>query len=202
MKIINIKQLVFSEIKVIEFERFSDNRGYFTETFRSSDLKKVIPDFKIVQANESFSQKKVVRGLHFQWNPYMGKLVRVIFGYMIDLFLDIRLGSPNYGKIGTYKMKPKKDDKSDEWIWIPPGFAHGNIFLEDSKIEYFCTGEYSQICEASISPLSPDINWSMCESSVEKLLKEEKIIISDKDKNGLTVGEWSKDKRAKNFIYK
>lgn len=205
MKIIEVKSLKFPEVKVIKFARFPDTRGYFTETFRQSQfLKEAIPDFKIFQINESFSKKGVIRGLHFQWNPYMGKLVRTIKGHMIDLFLDIRIGSPTFGKIAAFDMPANFKENYSTWIWIPVGFAHGNIFLEDTVIEYFCTGEYNPNCEAGISPLSADIDWSLCDKKIkskfDQLVKKGPII-SEKDKHGLTVEEWRKDKRGENFIY-
>lgn len=204
MQIIEVKSLSLSGIKVIRYKRFTDNRGYFTETFRESDLVKVIPEFKIKQVNESSSKKGVVRGLHLQWNPYMGKLVRTVAGHMVDLFLDLRKRSPTYGKICGYDMPTKGNEDFDEWIWIPPGFAHGNYYLEDSIIEYFCTGEYAPKTEAGILVTDPDLDWSLCEPKIRdqfnQLLKQG-AIISSKDKNNLTLKEWTKDSRSDNFIF-
>jgi dTDP-4-dehydrorhamnose 3,5-epimerase len=205
MKILEVKTLIFTEVKLIKFQRFSDNRGYFTETYRRSDFEnQFLKNLKFVQANESYSKKGVIRGLHFQWNPYMGKLVRVISGHIIDLFLDIRKNSPTFGKIAGYELASKPDDQTNEWIWIPVGFAHGVVYLEESTIEYLCTGEYSPNCEAGISPLASDIDWSICDKKIkskfDKLVKKG-AIISEKDKQGLTAGEWNRDKRAENFIY-
>src|SRR3989442_12162468 len=158
MKVLEVRALAMSEIKVIRFGRFCDQRGYFTEHFRRSDLQTNAdtPFFKgveFLQANESFSRPGTIRGLHFQWNPYMGKLVRTLEGHMIDLVLDIRKGSPNFGKILAYDMPARMNAEWDEWIWVPPGFAHGNMFVDDTLIEYLCSGEYSPGCEAGISPL-------------------------------------------------
>lgn len=199
MKIISVSSLEIPEIKIIKFDIFEDNRGFFTELFRSTDFQKIIPEFKIVQSNESYSKKGVIRGLHFQWNPFMGKLVRTIEGHMIDIILDIRIESPNYGKIIMFNMPSNENI----WIWIPPGFAHGNLFLKDTKIEYFCTGEYSPRFEVSISILSNDINWSLCNKELyqEFLNIKDNLIISDKDKNGLTLKEWINDLRSNNFRY-
>lgn len=208
MKILEIKTLAIPDIKVIKFARFGDHRGYFTEQFRKSDFF-TLPDIpslhnvEFVQANQSFSKKGTIRGLHFQWNPFMGKLVRTLSGHMVDIVLDIRKNSPTFGKAITYDMPTNNDREHDEWIWVPPGFAHGNFFDEDSMIEYFCTGEYSQNCEASISPLAEDIDWSLC----DKVLKEkfDKVssteLITEKDKNGSSLESWIKDERSKNFIY-
>jgi len=209
MKLLDVKTLAIEEIKVVRFGRFNDHRGYFTETFRLSDIQNdpktsFLKDLNFVQYNESFSQKGVVRGMHFQWNPYMGKLVRTICGRMVDLVLDIRLGSPTFGKIIAYDMPADPQQDYAEWIWVPPGFAHGNFFTKDTIIEYFCTGEYSPGCEAGISPLAKDLDWSLCDPKLKKLFDAvvaDGGILSDKDRNGLTLAEWKADDRAKNFVY-
>lgn len=210
MKIISVKKLKISEIIVIKFERFSDHRGYFTETYRKSNLlsdktlKNIFSRKLFVQANESFSLKRTLRGLHFQWSPFMGKLVRTIHGRMVDMALDIRKNSPNYGKIILYDMPSKSTDNYGEWIWIPPGFAHGNFFTENTTIEYFCTGEYSPGNEAAISPLAIDINWSLCSRKLKNEFlnfTKSKMIITDKDRGSFSVNEWSGNPESKNFIY-
>ena len=210
MKILSVKTLALPEIKVVQFALFKDHRGYFTEPYRKSDLT-THPDLPFsksgdfVQENESFSKSHTLRGLHFQWNPFMGKMVRTLFGHMIDIVMDIRLGSPNYGKAILYDMPRSVDADMGEWIWAPPGFAHGNLFLEPTAIEYLCTGEYSQGCEAGISPLSPDIDWSLAEvglkAELDKNIASEELLISDKDRLGLSVKDWSADARSSNFIY-
>jgi dTDP-4-dehydrorhamnose 3,5-epimerase len=210
MKIISIKELEIPEIKVIRFSRFTDDRGYFSEQFRKSDLIKdsgitSLENIEFVQANQSYSKPGVVRGLHFQWNPYMGKLVRTIAGRMVDLILDIRKESPTHGKLIAYEMPSSPNQDYDEWIWIPPGFAHGNYFTEPTTIEYFCSGEYSPGCEAGISPLAEDIDWSLCDGKLKKelqnLISSPNLIISDKDKNALSLGEWERKEESNNFLY-
>lgn len=201
MKIKEIYSLEIPEIKVLKFERFLDNRGYFTEPYRFSQLREQnIIDEPFTQMNVSSSHKDVIRGLHFQWNPYMEKLVRTISGHMVDLALDIRLNSPTFAKIIAFDM-PALNGDEDVWIWIPKGFAHGNYFLEESKIEYLCSGEYSPQCEAGISPFAKDIDWSLCDRKLHEQFLEisKKSIVSDKDKSGLTIDRWTKDLRANNF---
>jgi dTDP-4-dehydrorhamnose 3,5-epimerase len=210
MRILGVKTLQIKPIKVIKFARFCDHRGYFTEHYRKSDFKNhaemaFMKDVEFVQCNESYSQKGTVRGLHFQWNPYMGKLVRTLTGRMIDMVLDIRKGSPTFGKIILYDMPADHKTNYHEWIWVPPGFAHGNFFTEDTMIEYFCSGEYSPGCEDGISPLAKDIDWTLCEPNLKNLFDSITALtslISDKDKNGLSVNEWNRDERSNNFIYK
>jgi dTDP-4-dehydrorhamnose 3,5-epimerase len=209
MKILAAKQLKIREIKVIRFARFCDQRGYFTEHFRNSDFQAnpLTPFMRVVefvQTNESFSKTGTVRGLHFQWNPYMGKLVRTLYGHMVDLILDIRRGSPTFGKAIAYDMPSNRSEDFNEWIWVPPGFAHGNVFLEDTSIEYFCSGEYSPRHEAGISPLAEDIDWSLCDEDLRKTYYEiawSTRLITDNDRNGLSVSGWEKDERSNNFIY-
>jgi dTDP-4-dehydrorhamnose 3,5-epimerase len=209
MKILAATELVLPDIKVIRFARFGDHRGYFTELFRKSDFQKspALPfmhDIQFFQCNESYSKTGTVRGLHFQWNPYMGKLVRTVRGHMIDLVLDIRKGSPTFGKIIAYDMPADVAGEFGEWIWVPPGFAHGNVFLQDTMIEYFCSGEYSPGCEVGISPLAPDIDWSICDPGLKNLfhsIAPKTQLITDKDKAGLSVSAWQNDQRSAHFVF-
>ena len=204
MKITSIVEHEIFGVKLIKFDRFMDARGYFTETFRESDF--INNDLKIfpkgvMQSNESFSKKNVLRGLHFQWNPNMGKLVRTISGHMIDIVLDLRKGSPTQGKIMAFDMPASSANFSTSWIWVPEGCAHGNFFLEDSYIEYFCSGAYNGECEAGISPFAEDIDWSICDANLKSKFFELKdlFIATPKDINGLSLKEWLSREEAKNF---
>lgn len=169
MKIVSVREAKLKGVLLIQFERFSDQRGYFTEPYRESDLRKIVPSFELAQMNESVSKKGTIRGLHFQWNPYMGKLVRTLYGRMLDLILDIRVGSPTFGKLLAIDMPAAELEQShDQWVWVPPGFAHGNLFTEDTRIEYLCTGEYAASCERGISPLAADIDWSLTDEALHR----------------------------------
>lgn len=206
MKILEVLSLRIEEVRVIRYGRFKDHRGYFSETFRLQDIQSLdfFKNFKFYQLNESFSLPNVIRGLHFQWNPYMGKLIRTIKGRMIDLILDIRKGSPTFGKIIGYDMPAYTDKNFSEWIWVPPGFAHGNIFTEETIIEYFCTGWWAPETETGISPLSRDIDWTLCDPSIKKIFQEvlkTGPLMSDKDKNALSLTDWLLDRRSDNFLY-
>jgi dTDP-4-dehydrorhamnose 3,5-epimerase len=208
MKLLKVKRLQLDAVKVVRFARFCDHRGYFTEHYRKSDFGSnpqmdFMKDVAFVQCNESYSRKGTIRGLHFQWNPYMGKLVRTLAGRMVDMVLDIRKGSPTFGKIILYDMPA--DNKADysEWIWVPPGFAHGNFFAEDTMIEYFCSGQYSPGCEAGISPLAKDIDWSICDPKLKDLfdsIAPSTNLITDKDKNGFSIGAWKSSELSDNFV--
>ena len=121
MKLLDVKALQIKTVKVIRFARFCDHRGYFTEHYRKSDFQNhadmdFMKHVEFFQANESFSKKGTARGLHFQWNPYMGKLVRTLSGRMVDMVLDIRKGSPTFGKIILYDMPADYKEDYQEWI--------------------------------------------------------------------------------------
>lgn len=207
MKILEVTSLAITDVRVLRFARFEDNRGYFTETFRRSELDAqatFLSGVHFVQMNESYSRPGVVRGLHFQWNPYMGKLVRTVSGRMVDLVLDIRLGSPTFGKIVAHDMPASSATGDAEWIWVPPGFAHGNYFTEDTVIEYLCSGVYAPGNEAAVSPVAQDIDWSLCAPELRQEfadLAAGSAVISEKDRAGVAVGAWANDARARNFLY-
>jgi dTDP-4-dehydrorhamnose 3,5-epimerase len=134
----------------------------------------------------------------------MGKLVRTLHGHMVDIVLDIRKGSPTAGKAIMYDMPWNADADWSEWIWVPPGFAHGNFFPAEAHIEYFCTGEYSPGCEAAISPLAPDIDWSLCEPALKArfdAMSAAPAIISEKDRQAMALGQWMADPRSDHFRY-
>jgi len=210
MKLVDVKSLEIPDIKIIEFGKFKDFRGYFTEQFRKSDLSSSsdldsLKNVEFVQGNQSYSKENVIRGMHFQWNPFMGKLVRTLFGEMTDLVLDIRKGSPTYGKMIAYEMPSSVEANTEKWIWVPPGFAHGNFFTKPSMIEYLCSGEYSPGCEAGISPLAKDIDWTLCDSKLKQKFDKvvsENPLMTDKDRYGFSLEEWGRDERSSNFIYK
>jgi dTDP-4-dehydrorhamnose 3,5-epimerase len=209
MKIIEVKQLPLPEVKVTRFARFPDDRGYFTEVYKQSDFwngeqLSFLKNQPILQITESHSKKGVMRGLHTQWSPFMGKLIRTISGHMVDMVMDIRLGSPNFGKVVAHDMPSNSANNYGEWIWVPPGFAHGNFFFEETTIEYLCTGEYSPGNEVGISPLSADLDWSVCDTKLKAQFDEavkQGPIISAKDQAGLTLTQWKNDPRSQNFKF-
>jgi dTDP-4-dehydrorhamnose 3,5-epimerase len=205
MKITEIRSLALEPIKVIQFARFRDNRGYFTEQYRKSDVCTIpsMEEVEFVQCNESYSKGNTIRGMHFQWNPYMGKLLRTLSGRMVDIVLDIRKGSETFGKGIMYDMPADPSAETQDWIWVPPGFAHGNYFTEDTLIEYMCSGEYSPGCEAGISPFAGDIDWSLCDEKLKARfdkIADTTDLITEKDREGMTVTEWTSDDRSGNFV--
>lgn len=188
----------------IRFSGFRDDRGCFSEVFRASDfaLLKDAPGLglpPIFQINESRSVPGAARGLHFQWDPPMGKLVRVIRGRMIDVVLDIRKDSGTLGKALLVDMPRDPDGDFRDWLWVPPGFAHGNCFPEEAVVEYLCSAEWNPAAEAGICPLSPDIDFGLCDPGLLREFRDilgNNPVISDKDKNAPTLGDWLKDERS------
>ncbi|GAB1372030.1 hypothetical protein MASR1M45_20920 [Candidatus Kapaibacterium sp.] len=210
MKIIEVKNLAIKGCKVIKYQRFDDERGFFAESYRKNDFDTHsdttdLRNKNFTQMNESFSKAGTIRGLHFQWNPFMAKLVRCISGRMIDLLLDIRVDSPTYGKIIAYDTRNSFSHNTGEWVYAPVGIAHGVFLPEDTLIEYFCTGQWNPDCETGISPLANDISWDLCDTEVFELLHKTinsgKLIIKDKDKNGHSLGSWSKLSESKLFKF-
>lgn len=209
MKILGVTSLVFPEVKVIRFQRFKDDRGYFAEIYRKDQFHshpglESLSDSEFVQYNESYSKQNTVRGMHFQWQPKMGKLVRTVLGHMVDIVLDIRKNSPTFGKIIAYDMPFETESDYGEYIWVPKGFAHGNYYLTDTKITYFCTSSWNPTGEASISPMAPDIDWSLCDPRLKQQFDDivtRGALISAKDRDGFTVEQWSKHPNSNEFIY-
>lgn len=139
---------------------FADERGYFLETFNERGFAAATGiRAEFVQDNESSSKKGVLRGLHFQLAPHaQGKLVRVARGAVIDVVVDIRPGSPTYGR----HVKVRLDSATKEMFWIPPGFAHGFLALEDDTVfNYKCTAYYNPAAERTIHWNDPElgIDW-------------------------------------------
>ncbi len=209
MKILQVTSLPLPNLKVIRFARFCDHRGYFTEHYRKSDFQH-LPELDFMhqiefgQCNESYSHKGTIRGLHFQWNPNMGKLVRPSSGHLIDIALDVRKGSPTLGKIILFDMPVDKNADFQDWIWVPPGFAHGLLCPEDTLAEYFCTGQYNPQCEAGISPLAADLDWSLCDPKLKTIfdnIVSSNPLISPKDKDGMILNCWLNDQRSDQFTF-
>jgi dTDP-4-dehydrorhamnose 3,5-epimerase len=140
---------------------FGDHRGYFFESYNRQAFANFGIDADFVQDNQSLSNEGVLRGLHFQNPPSaQGKLVRVIQGAVLDVAVDIRKGSPTYGK--HHKIVLSGENKM--MFWIPPGFAHGFLTLEDQTIfSYKCTGLYDKGSEGSVLWNDPElgIDWGI-----------------------------------------
>ncbi len=167
----SFKRLEIPDVILIEPVVFPDQRGFFMELYKRTDyLANNIP-YDFVQVNMSFSRRGVVRGLHYQLKPMeQGKLVTVIKGRIVDVAVDIRKGSPWFGK---YVMVELSADEP-KLLWIPPGFAHGFQALEDSIVLYLVTKEYAPQYERCIAWNDPDLDipWPI----------KEGVILSEKDR--------------------
>lgn len=153
------KQLKIPDVLLISPIINRDDRGFFMETFKKTDFKKVGIDFNFCQDNHSKSKKGVIRGLHYQIPPMeQGKLIRVIRGSLLDVVVDIRKNSPCFGKYIAIELS----ENNQYILWIPPGFAHGICIMEDdTELLYKCTSEYSPQHERGILWNDPtiSINW-------------------------------------------
>jgi dTDP-4-dehydrorhamnose 3,5-epimerase len=158
-------------------KHFHDERGHFLETYREEWLSSFAPDIQFVQENQSFSQKGVIRGLHFQLPPYaQAKLVRVISGKVLDVVVDLRRDSATFAKTYCVVLDAEKQNQ----LFVPEGFAHGLAALEDSIFFYKCSKIYNKALERGIHWNDPDlhIDWPF-----------DTPIISEKDKQLPTLQE-------------
>ena len=157
MKVTSLK---ISEVKLIEPDVFLDNRGFFYESFNQKKFNQAIgQEITFVQDNHSKSKKGVLRGLHYQKSPLsQGKLIRVIYGEIFDIALDIRKDSLTFGKWVSEILSAENKKQ----LWVPNGFAHGFLALsEEVEIIYKITNFYSKAHEKTIKYNDPkfDINW-------------------------------------------
>lgn len=211
MKILSVSELVIPDVYVIRYARFHDDRGYFTESYQMLEfatheqLQPLFAEKTFVQTNESYSKAGTIRGLHMQWSPPQGKLIRTVWGRMVDMILDIRPNSETFGKAIMYEMPADPSASYGELIWVPFGMAHGNFYNDESKIEYMVDSPWGGAeGEGSISPMSEDIDWSMCDVKLKKefdhLCQSEKLLINDKDKNGMSLEAWKDSDTAHKYF--
>ena len=167
---------------IIEPKLFSDERGYFFEAFNSRRFEELTGiRTAFVQDNESRSARGVVRGLHFQLPPHaQSKLIRVVRGRIIDVAVDIRRGSPTFGRYVAVELS----DENHRQLFIPRGFAHGFSVLEgDAIVEYKCDNYYAPEAEGAI-------RWDDPELAIDWRIDGE-VIVSAKDQNNKPLRECS-----------
>lgn len=161
------------DVIIIEPKVHGDSRGYFVETFRQDKLEEFL-GYKInfCQDNESKSSKGVLRGLHYQLPPYaQTKLVRVIQGRVLDIAVDIRKGSPTFGKYVAVELTAENKKQ----MLVPRGFAHGFVVLEDDTVfAYKVDNYYSPQCDSGIAYDDESLN-------IDWILKKEELNLSAKD---------------------
>src|SRR6266852_8511353 len=173
-----IESRYLEEVVVVVPQAYRDERGFFMETYRTDQFEKLGLPTKFVQDNQSFSRKGVIRGLHFQWDPPMGKLMRVTRGTAFLVAVDIRKGSPTLCKwVG---LEVSAENKKQ--VWAPAGYARGFCALtDDTEVQYKCTGVYNGQAESAIRWDDPDlaIDWPLKEAQV-----------SEKDRNAQSFAQW------------
>jgi dTDP-4-dehydrorhamnose 3,5-epimerase len=174
------------DIQILVAPCFPDERGSLLRSWVGSDLETAGIPAQFSQAIQTLSRRGVVRGLHFQWDPPMGKLVRCIHGAILDVVVDVRVGSPTLGRHVAVELS----GENHRVIWVPPGFAHGTFAVEEGSIVlYECTSGHSQH-EGGILWNDPalGITWP-----------DIPAIVSEKDRSAPTLAEWLADPRAQHF---
>ena len=170
-----IRETDISGLVVIEPDVFGDSRGYFMESFSCRKFRELTGcDIEFVQDNESKSSYGVVRGLHFQRPPHsQSKLVRVVSGRVLDVAVDLREGSPTYGKHHTVELSGENHLQ----MFIPKGFAHGFVVLSDEAVfQYKCDEYYAPQSEGAVAWDDPDL-------AIDWRIPREDVRLSEKDKN-------------------
>jgi dTDP-4-dehydrorhamnose 3,5-epimerase len=176
-------------IRILVAKEFPDERGSLLQSWVKRDLEAAGIHADFQQAIESRSKRGVVRGLHFQWAPPMGKLLRCIRGSVLDVVVDVRHGSPTLG----HHLKVLLSGENRRIIWVPPGFAHGFMALEDESIVlYECTAPHGPSGEGGIL-------WNDSGLGIE--WPDIPPIVSEKDRRMPTLRDWLSDPRSRSFRY-
>jgi len=186
---IKVENTPIDAVKIVIPEVFEDERGFFTEVYRNDQFRELGLPYDFVQLNHSKSAKNVLRGLHFQWEPPMGKLMRVTQGEAFLVAVDIRKGSPTLGK--WFGMIANSKDKKQ--VFAPAGFARGFCVLSDfAEIEYLTTGTYSNKAESGILWNDPaiGIKWPV-----------KNPVLSGKDQIAQTLEQWLNKPESNFFTY-
>ncbi len=181
MKKFNFIKASIQGIYIIEPSIFGDERGYFMESYSKRDFEEAGLTMNFVQDNESKSKKGVLRGLHFQTRHTQGKLVRVVEGEVFDVAVDLREGSPTFGKWEGVILTAENKKQ----FYIPEGFAHGFLVLsETATFQYKCTDYYAPEYDGGILWNDPDIGIEWPLEGIDE------VLLSDKDKVQQTLKEF------------
>jgi len=181
--IMKVEKTALEGVLIIEPDVFADDRGFFMETFQEERYREALGVTEhFVQDNVNFSKKGVLRGLHYQAPPFgQGKLVQVLRGAVLDVALDVRFGSPTFGHHVTTELS----GENHRQFWIPAGFAHGFLVLEDDTLfSYKCTNVYSKEHDRGVLWSDPAlaIKWG-----------EESPIVSEKDQRHPLLADVAED---------
>jgi dTDP-4-dehydrorhamnose 3,5-epimerase len=186
---LKIESRHLGEVVVLVPQVYADDRGYFMETYRADSFREMGLPAIFEQANHSYSRKGILRGLHFQWDPPMGKLMRVTRGSAFLVAVDVRPGSPTVGKwVGI-----EASAENRRQVWAPASFARGFCALtDDVEVQYLCTGVYNSRAESAIRWDDPEIGiaWPITPT-----------LISEKDRKAQTLREWLASANARHFAY-
>jgi dTDP-4-dehydrorhamnose 3,5-epimerase len=186
---LKIESRHLNDIAVVVPEVFEDERGFFTEVFRADQFKELGLPHEFVQDNHSRSARNILRGLHFQCEPPMGKLMRVTYGTAFLVAVDIRKNSPTLGQ--WYGAEVSAQNRRQ--IWAPAGFARGFCVLSDfAEVQYKCTGIYNIKAESGIL-------WNDPAIGIEWPVKNP--ILSGKDANAQTLSGWLASPLSDKFQY-
>jgi dTDP-4-dehydrorhamnose 3,5-epimerase len=186
---IRIESRHLGEVVVIVPDIFQDDRGFFMETYRADQFKALGLPTEFVQDNHSRSAKGVVRGLHFQWEPPMGKLMRVTAGSAFLVAVDIRKGSPTLGQWAGVLASAENRRQ----VYAPASFARGFCALSDAtEIQYKTTGVYNGNAESGI-------RWNDPAIGIEWPLKD--VTVSEKDSKARSLADWLASPESENFRY-
>jgi len=186
---IRIESRHLGDVAVLASEVFEDERGFFMEVYRADQYKALGLPIEFVQDNHSRSKQGVLRGLHFQWDPPMGKLMRVTYGSAFLVAVDIRKGSPTLGRWFGVEISAK--DKKQ--VWAPAGFARGFCAVSDfAEVQYKCTGIYNPKGESGI-------RWNDPKIGIHWPVKEPEL--SGKDRQAQTLDEWLASPASNHFQF-
>lgn len=186
---IYVESRPLEDMAVIVPEVYQDARGFFMETYRADQFRDLGLPVHFAQDNHSRSVKGVVRGLHFQWAPPMGKLMRVPLGSAFLVAVDIRKGSPTLGRWAGVECSAENRRQ----VWAPAGFARGFCVLSDmAEIQYKCTAMYNGQAESGILWNDPalGIKWPVADP-----------ILSQKDAKARTLADWLASPESNHFVY-
>ncbi len=185
----SVEETGLEGVLLVNPELLRDERGFFLEVFR----KDLFQDFglptEFVQVNQSRSRKGVIRGLHFQWDPPQGKLMRVVEGTAFVVAVDIRKGSPSLGDWFGVEISAG----APRQLWAPAGFARGFLVLSDfAQVEYLCTSIYNPSAESGIVWSDPEIGITW---------PTQAPILSGKDRDAQTLAAWLARSESDHFVY-
>ncbi len=179
------------DLLLLQHEAFEDERGSFMELYRGDELARFGLPSHFVQLNHSRSKRNVVRGLHFQWDPPMGKLMHVIAGTVFLVAVDLRKGSPTLGR--WLGVEASAADRKRQQVWAPAGFGRGFCVLSEwAEVQYLCSGVYNRDGESGILWQDPDVGveWPVADP-----------ILSSKDSTAQTLRQWLARPESDHFVF-